>query len=329
MTEVIRFSVVIPLYNKAWCVEECLASVLNQSYSPSEIIVVDDGSKDCGPKLVAEHSDPRVRLVRRSNSGPGRARNTGIALAKYPWVSFLDADDLWHPDHLRIHAEGIESNPGAGVMGSRFYASRQPNTDLANLSPVVGGARAIDYIARAGQGLGKSASGNELFFSSSVTIRRDLLCSLGGFTDAFQGEDTATWLRLALETLVIATEERTAIYRLDTGGLMDSRDDWSQERILTHPLRLELLKSLEAPHPKGRQKALRNYLRAIDANALRGALYHERPIEARALADGVGEEAVARLGTLRFLLKIPPKLAIFVVRSFKIARKWQKWVMGS
>lgn len=328
MTSTVSFAVVIPLYNKAAYIEDCLASVLGQSYPLTKVIVVDDGSSDAGPDLVEKHLDSRVQLVRQANAGPGCARNTGIAEVEDMWVSFLDADDLWHHDHLRIHANAILCNPRAGTIGSRHLASANPKVAVKGLSPTEGRAKEVNYVSAAAQRLVSGASGEELLSSSTVSVRRDLLQSVRGFTQAYQGEDTSTWLRLALEAPVVVTDAKTAVYRLETGGTMDSRDDWSQNRILSHPLRLEILKAISASRLKEQKMNLHAYLTAVDANALRGALYHECPLEARLLADVVGVKAVEQLGALRFLLKVNPLLARMVVRGFKLVRKLQKRAIG-
>ncbi len=328
MNSPISFAVVIPLYNKAAYIEACLTSVLCQSYPPKQVIIVDDGSNDEGPALVAKYVDQRIKLVRQSNAGPGAARNKGIEHAKMPWIAFIDADDIWHPDHLLIHSDAICQHPRAGVIGSKFTPSKSPQEAIKKFSPKIGHSRLIDYVGKVATSLGNKSLGKELFWSSSVSIRRELLRSLGGFNTIYPGEDTATWFRLALMVPVAATGECTASYRLDTGGLMDKPKDWSKKRILSHPLRLEILKALDAPHLSARREILRSYLNAIDANVLRGALYNECLYDARRLSQFFGSDVVGQVGASRHLLRFPPRLAILLVRGFKLARKLQRSLAG-
>jgi len=96
----VRVSVVIPLYNKERWVQRTLDSIAEQSLSDFEVLVVDDGSSDRGPIVVANYGDSRFRLITQQNAGPGAARNRGIAEARGEFLAFLDADDEWLPNYL-------------------------------------------------------------------------------------------------------------------------------------------------------------------------------------------------------------------------------------
>ena len=89
------FSIVIPLYNKAEYVPKTLASVLNQTYSDFELIIVDDGSTDDSLEVINSFVDNRIKIVKQKNGGVSAARNRGIIEAKYELIALLDADDWW------------------------------------------------------------------------------------------------------------------------------------------------------------------------------------------------------------------------------------------
>lgn len=116
----IFFSVVIPLYNKEKTIRSTLESVLNQSYPHFEIIVVDDGSTDAGPSAVRSMDEPRIRLVRQENAGPGAARNLGVRQAHYDWIVTLDADDLMLPGALDTFAFHLDDTPEADMVVGNF-----------------------------------------------------------------------------------------------------------------------------------------------------------------------------------------------------------------
>ena len=108
-------SVIVPLYNRENYIVPCLESIVSQERNfPLEILVSDDGSTDRGPDLVREFGEP-VRLIARPDScgvqGPAAARNRGIAAASYPFIAFLDSDDLFLPGHLQRLRDALVCNP--------------------------------------------------------------------------------------------------------------------------------------------------------------------------------------------------------------------------
>ncbi|MDP2252784.1 MAG: glycosyltransferase family 2 protein, partial [Thiobacillus sp.] len=100
-----RFSVVIPAFNSAATLARAIESVRAQSWPAHEIIVVDDGSTDATAEIAAGFDG--VRLIRQKNSGVSVARNAGAAAASGDWLAFLDADDWYAPDRIKLHAEWI------------------------------------------------------------------------------------------------------------------------------------------------------------------------------------------------------------------------------
>lgn len=95
-------SVIIPAYNAESFIEETLKSVLAQTYPAIEVLVIDDGSQDRTPEIVAgmAERDPRVVLVKQSNAGVAAARNLGIDQSKGEFIAPIDADDIWYPENL-------------------------------------------------------------------------------------------------------------------------------------------------------------------------------------------------------------------------------------
>lgn len=104
-------SVVIPAYNRENSIETAIRSTLTQTLPPSEVVVVDDGSKDQTAARVEAYGDPRVRLVRQENGGISAARNTGIREARSTWIAFQDSDDEWLPKKLERQFEALAAAP--------------------------------------------------------------------------------------------------------------------------------------------------------------------------------------------------------------------------
>jgi glycosyltransferase involved in cell wall biosynthesis len=115
-----KFSVLIPLYNKARYIEGTIKSVLAQTCADFELLVIDDGSNDGGADIVAAFDDPRLRLIRKTNSGVSVTRNLGIELALGEWVAFLDADDWHHPKYLESLLLAQKKFPQADTLGTDF-----------------------------------------------------------------------------------------------------------------------------------------------------------------------------------------------------------------
>lgn len=108
-------SAIIPVYNCEKYLGEAIESILNQTYSNTEIIVVDDGSED-GTSTVAEKYTDQINLIRQKNSGIGMARNTGIKNAGGEFLAFLDADDIWSPDKLSKQLEIFRMNNNVDIV---------------------------------------------------------------------------------------------------------------------------------------------------------------------------------------------------------------------
>lgn len=108
-------SVIIPIYNSGRYLREAIDSVLAQTYGPFEVLVVDDGSGDDGPELASRYGAP-VQVIALPHRGHPAARNAGVAASKGDFLAFLDADDLWTPDKLKLQIEAFEANPDLDLV---------------------------------------------------------------------------------------------------------------------------------------------------------------------------------------------------------------------
>lgn len=131
-----KFSVIIPAYNVADYIEDCVKSVLQQSYSDFEVIIVDDGSTDNRtPQMVDSLGgmDSRIRIIHQENSGLSEARNSGISIAQGEYLLFLDGDDFWsEKDFLLKLSETISKNQAeCFIFSYHFYYSKNDHKKIS------------------------------------------------------------------------------------------------------------------------------------------------------------------------------------------------------
>lgn len=205
------FSVIIPVYNKAFCISTTLDSVLAQTFTDFEIILVDDGSKDNSVAVIQQFNDSRIRLIQQANAGVSAARNTGIAAAKEKWIAFLDADDWWHPNFLATLTELTIQYPNAQALATNY----QSLADSADWQP-----SACTGLNQPGQveiitNLPKAWLNKHSFCTGSIAIQKGLLdrlqpCFMLGET---QGEDLDVWFRVAEQTSIYVYHSKLFVYR--------------------------------------------------------------------------------------------------------------------
>ncbi len=184
----IRFSTIIPTHNRADLLPASLDSALAQNPGGHEIIVVDAGSTDNTPEVLARYAG-RVRVITTANHGPGAARNAGLAAAAGEYITFLDSDDLWFPWTLATLHRAIEENgQPAFVAGTHVDFFRED--DPRPTAPAAYAGRCYaDYLATAQDGV--------WIGTPAVAIRRDILQAAGGFAEGrINAEDSDLWLRL-------------------------------------------------------------------------------------------------------------------------------------
>lgn len=184
-------SIVIPLYNKRNCLPRTLQSVLEQTFRDFEIIVVNDGSTDKSDELVQQYHDPRIRVIDQPNAGVSAARNTGIRQAKYDYVAFLDADDIWDPQYLSEQTQLIRDFPEASLWGCAW---KRISSNIHISSPSFEFPENYRGIVT---NVWKQSTFP--FWTSAVIVRKVSVMSLGNFDERITyGEDMDLWFRLLL-----------------------------------------------------------------------------------------------------------------------------------
>jgi glycosyltransferase involved in cell wall biosynthesis len=264
-------SVVIPLHNKAPYVGGAIRSVLGQSMPSLEIVVVNDGSTDNGPQIVAGIRDSRLRVVHQNNQGVSGARNRGIAEARANLVAFLDADDEWKPCFLETIHHLMQAFPGCCAYATRYLIS-----DGEELRPAAVPGLAGDFAGVLPDYFDVAAGGEPPINSSTVCARKWALHQIGGFPlGVHAGEDLITWARLAVCGGIAYTMDcqsiiRVQVKRFEPGRMVDAHDYVGAELV-----------ALLKVYPKGR--SLRRYLALW--HRMRASTFFRHGLQTKALRE--------------------------------------------
>jgi glycosyltransferase involved in cell wall biosynthesis len=195
-------SVVIPMHNGLAHIARAIGSVYQQTFPPNEIILVDDGSSDGGANHVRRNF-PTVKILSKTNSGAGSARNAGIEEAKSDWIAFLDSDDFWFPDHLANAIDVMALCPQASVVSTGIMKWKPHDPlNVVNKKITLG---IVNFFEDQIKGLG-------VITSSTAVVRKAAFETAGKFTTQKIHEDTDMWERLALLHSFAHTSQVTAVY---------------------------------------------------------------------------------------------------------------------
>lgn len=210
-----RFSVIIPLYNKAPYAAKAITSVLAQTYTDYELVVVDDGSSDNSAEIAAQAIDGHCncRLIRQENAGVSMARNNGVAVSHGDYLCFLDADDWWEPTFLDEMARLIQEFPDAGIYGTNYTIVNETKhkTRVAKIGVADGFEKGFINYCQA-----YSKTMYMPLTSITVSIPRRIFDEMGGFPRGVRlGEDFILWVHIALKYKVAFLNIPLAYYNQD------------------------------------------------------------------------------------------------------------------
>ena len=198
-------SVIIPVYNGETTIHETIQSVLNQTYSNFELLIINDGSTDKTLEVISSFKDSRIQVFSYQNAGQGASRNRGLNQAKGEYVSFIDADDLWTVEKLEDQLTAMQQYPEAAVVYSW--------TDYVN--------ELGEFISHAPQRFYQGNVYTRLLLSdfigsgSNVLIRKSAILELNGFDQSLPpAEDWDMWLRLAARYPFTVVPKPQILYRV-------------------------------------------------------------------------------------------------------------------
>ena len=311
-----RFSVVIPLYNKARFIEGAVRSALAQTHPPHEVIVIDDGSTDGGADLVEDLGFESVRVIRQTNAGVSAARNHGIALARSDWVAFLDADDWYHPSFLASLVQAHHACPEAEMLAAGFKQVDGSSDEEPEPWPVPEAFCEVELI----EDLRVRWMKNAPFFTSSVAVRTSVLremhpCFVEG--ESF-GEDLDLWFRIADRARVAVVNVPLSAYRAAVSGSLTSAN---------RPRKLApfLVRMRQAAHDGAIPHHLRHsalwFVAQQEITLARELLAAGRRLEAIGCLMHARDAAAGRRWQLTALMAL--------LMPAQVADRWQRWRVRS
>lgn len=229
-----KVSVIIPTYNCASMIAECLDSVLNQTFKDFEVIVIDDGSTDDTERVIAPYKN-RITYIRQVNQGAAAARNRGIKEARGDYIAFLDSDDLWFPDKLEKQILFLAQHPeydmicGNGV----FFGGGEKDG-----KPVITRKR-VATIKKEGLTL-KNIYLKGLIYPSTMLVKKSVLDDIGGFDSSLPVcEDRYLSLCFLLKYKATFIDEALVKRRLHSGNISKRTEQAHLQMIrITEKLRV-------------------------------------------------------------------------------------------
>ncbi|GGG54703.1 glycosyltransferase family 2 protein [Bizionia arctica] len=210
------FSIVISVFNKEDFIYNTINSVINQTYSDFELIIVNDGSSDSSEDIIKSFSDSRIRYIHQENQGAGSTRNNGIKLAKSNLIALLDGDDVWLPNYLESIFNAIKAFPNEHI-----YTTAIAHNYPKKIVPVTynfsidGGVSIKNYL--------KESLKHTILTSSSIVFKKSVLETTGLFdTSIKSGQDTDLWIRIGMHYPIVFVNQVLVHYTYSDSSLSNS-----------------------------------------------------------------------------------------------------------
>lgn len=215
----IPFSIVTPVYNKETFLHRTIESVLHQKHSNFELLLLNDGSTDNSQAIIDSFRDPRIKTFTGKNIGAAAARNFLIEQAQYNYIAFLDADDLWMPNHLTEMSRLIDKYPDEKVFAtntiktiSKTLIQRNYSINIDNKTDLT-----TDFF--------KASLVDCLLITSATLFHKEVFESIGFFNpDIKKGEDTDLYIRFAPKYKVSFSTKITATIVGNPSSLSNNTD---------------------------------------------------------------------------------------------------------
>ncbi|MCZ4319713.1 glycosyltransferase family A protein [Aequorivita viscosa] len=213
----LKFSVVIAVFNKEKYIGDTIKSVLAQTVSDFEIVIVNDGSTDNSEAEILKFKDPRIRYFLQDNQGAAAARNAAIEKAKSENIALLDADDYWYPFYLEEQKRLLKKFPSQYIFATAAEIKRNGKKfqNSYTIKTIEKDAALVDYF--------EASQLDSVLHSSSVVIKRNVFDEVGGYNPKIiSGEDTDLYVRIGLKYKVVFSPKVCVTYVIRKSGLFNS-----------------------------------------------------------------------------------------------------------
>ncbi|ABA20464.1 Glycosyl transferase, family 2 [Trichormus variabilis ATCC 29413] len=209
-----KVSVVIPAYNAMKYLPATVESVLQQTFTDIEILIINDGSSDNIIAWTTQITDPRVQVISQQNQGLSGARNTGINHASGEYIAFIDADDLWLPSKLEKQVKCLDNSPQAGLV----YTWTAWTDETGKPTGVIVASDVEGYVWE------QMVVNDKISNGSSAMVRRICFDKVGLFdTELTSSEDRDMWIRLAAHYHFAVVKEPLTLYRRHSQSMSKNR----------------------------------------------------------------------------------------------------------
>jgi glycosyltransferase involved in cell wall biosynthesis len=202
-------SVIMPAYNASDFIGEALDSILSQTFQQFEIIVVDDGSTDNTLAILRQYAqkDPRITVIQNNHGGACKARNTAIAVAKYPWIAAMDADDVSLPQRFEKQLKAAQAHPEVVVWGSYLNQINVKGDIIGTIRVGPTTVEAFNAVDRTQKAI--------VVTNSTAMFKREIALQAGCYDERLvAAQDTEFWDRMANYGPIVVLPEPLVSYRL-------------------------------------------------------------------------------------------------------------------
>lgn len=232
-----RVSVIMSVYNGEQYLTEAIDSILNQTFTDFEFIIINDGSTDGTADILRSYEDPRLRIVEQENIGLTRSLNRGILLAQGEYIARMDDDDLSLPERLDRQVAFLNAHPEVGILGTACRIVDEVSTQEWEMHPPLSDGQIRQRLIR----------GNP-FIHSSVMMRKSILQAVGGYNEAYPYiQDYELWVRLAAHTRLANLPDVLHVRRFHWGAISTTKRTELLRLWLRMRIRYEAFQRLDYP----------------------------------------------------------------------------------